>query len=388
MKPILTCMTLFVMAFTGKAASNDSLTISGKLKGLGNGKVIMTIVNSTFRLEAEGKSDVFTLRVPNQSEPMIARLTTSETKGLVKGEAGNQFSNPAPQLLFVLYKSDLVVSGAAENVVWAMVNGDKENDEYEKYKKQDRPTDKSSWEMYKQMIKLDSEKDSVRYQKLLTKLKENSKTQRRIQEDFMLKNPASFTSLVLLERLKHTYSLEKLEEHYNKLDDDYKQTAIAQKLQKVIVYTSPLKTGNPAIPFVKRDKEGHEISLDAYKGRYVLLDFWGSWCGPCRASHPHLKELYSKYKDKGLEVIAIANEKAKTYEIQRKNWLEAIEKDGTPWIHILNNEEVEKQDLIKDYRLTAYPTKMLLDKEGKILLRVVGGEPSDLDKTLETIFGY
>ncbi len=77
------------------------------------------------------------------------------------------------------------------------------------------------------------------------------------------------------------------------------------------------------------------------KGKYVLIDFWGSWCHPCRASHPHLKELYAKYKDKGFEIIGVAQETAKTPEEQRQSWTGAIAKDSLTWPQIMNNENSE-----------------------------------------------
>ncbi|WP_158085166.1 TlpA family protein disulfide reductase [Niastella vici] len=114
------------------------------------------------------------------------------------------------------------------------------------------------------------------------------------------------------------------------------------------------------------------VDLNALKGRYVLLDFWGSWCRPCRASHPHLKELYAKYKDKGFEIVGIASEHAKTKEDCIAAWKNAIAQDGITWLQVLNNENAVKFDAVKEYSVTAFPTKILLDKDGNIIGRFVG----------------
>ena len=174
---------------------------------------------------------------------------------------------------------------------------------------------------------------------------------------------------------------------YNNFREDYKYTSLAKGIEKRIEFLSPTAVGKPAIQFIKKDKDGNTISLEDYKGKLVLLDFWGSWCSPCRASHPHLKELYKEYKDKDFEIIAIANEVVKSPEEQRTKWLEAIEKDGIPWVHVLNNDGQEIQDLVKDYRITGFPTKILLDKDGKILLRVTASATDDIDKMLEKKLG-
>ena len=126
----------------------------------------------------------------------------------------------------------------------------------------------------------------------------------------------------------------------------------------------------------KKDINGKQLNLEALKGKYVLLDFWGSWCAPCRASHPHLKELYSKYKDKGFEIVGIAQEHASDLKIARGLWTEAITKDGLPWIQVLDNENGAKFDAVKEFAIAAFPTKILLDKEGNVIGRYVGNGPA------------
>ncbi|WAC42663.1 TlpA family protein disulfide reductase [Pedobacter sp. SL55] len=116
--------------------------------------------------------------------------------------------------------------------------------------------------------------------------------------------------------------------------------------------------------------------------------FWGSWCGPCRASHPHLKELYSKYKADGFEIIAIAQETAKNLDDARAAWLKAIEEDQINWVHILNRDGVEQQNILKDYGVNSFPTKILVDKDGKIILRISASATDDIDKALEKIYGH
>lgn len=121
----------------------------------------------------------------------------------------------------------------------------------------------------------------------------------------------------------------------------------------------------------KKDDKGKPVNFEALKGKYILLDFWGSWCGPCRASHPHLKELYEKYKAKGFEIIGIAQEHS-DQPADRLLWTEAIAKDGLTWIQVLNNENRAQFDAVSQYGVTAFPTKILLDREGKIIGRYIG----------------
>ncbi len=113
--------------------------------------------------------------------------------------------------------------------------------------------------------------------------------------------------------------------------------------------------GKQAIAFNKRDRYGNPVNLQALKGKYVLLDFWGSWCGPCRKGNPHLKALYEKYHDKGLEIIGIANERSATLNEARAQWIEAIQEDKLPWTQVLNDEGADQFDIVAVYGITSYP---------------------------------
>jgi thiol-disulfide isomerase/thioredoxin len=128
------------------------------------------------------------------------------------------------------------------------------------------------------------------------------------------------------------------------------------------------EAGKVAEDFVKKDRDGHLIKLSDYKGKYVLLDFWGSWCGACRASHPHLKELYAQYKDKGLVILGISEERTSN----RAAWLKAIKQDALPWAQIMNDEGKSQSDVVTLYGVKAFPTKVLIGPDGKIILRSVG----------------
>jgi thiol-disulfide isomerase/thioredoxin len=139
------------------------------------------------------------------------------------------------------------------------------------------------------------------------------------------------------------------------------------------------------IPFKGEMPDGNVFDVESLKGKIFLIDFWGSWCGWCRKGHPHLKELYAKYKDKGFEIIGIGHEIGGARAEQWKKFNDAITKDGVTWPQVLNDPS--KHDLVKAYMVQAYPTKVLVDRDGKVLLRVTDDHERMIDARLEALLG-
>jgi thiol-disulfide isomerase/thioredoxin len=141
------------------------------------------------------------------------------------------------------------------------------------------------------------------------------------------------------------------------------------------------------------DVEGNNIKLADYRGKYVLLDFWASWCVPCRKGNPHLKELYAQYKDKGFEVIGVSDDDSKP-----DAWKTAVAKDALPWRHVLRGMKMTRdgdklnidrsKDISAGYNVSSLPTQILIGPDGTIIGRYGEGadEHSALDEKLQTIF--
>src|SRR5699024_8733956 len=102
---------------------------------------------------------------------------------------------------------------------------------------------------------------------------------------------------------------------------------------------------------------------------------------------PHLKDLYAKYKDEGFEILGVALEQREDLEANKKSWTEAIEKYDLPWLQVLNNDGEENYNVVEAYGVSAFPTQVRIDKEGKINFRNVGGGQETLNQKLEEIFG-
>jgi thiol-disulfide isomerase/thioredoxin len=203
------------------------------------------------------------------------------------------------------------------------------------------------------------------------------------KKNFVQANPSSYVSLFILQELVNSIPFYEFEKYFMSLNSNLQYTQLGQRIMKSIENSKKTGINQLAPDFEKKDKDGKIVKLNDYKGKYVLIDFWGSWCGPCRVSHPHLVELYKEYSSKGLQFIGIAHENTDG----KKDWLDALDKDGLVWTQILNNEGIDKNDVISLYNITAFPTKILINPDGKIEGRYTGTELNNLDTKLTEIFG-
>lgn len=133
----------------------------------------------------------------------------------------------------------------------------------------------------------------------------------------------------------------------------------------------------PAIDFTQNDINGNPISLETFKGKYILLDFWASWCEPCRRENPNLVEVYKKYHEKGFEIVGISLDEDK------EAWANAIKKDNLTWPQ-LSDLKGEANEVAKLYNVTALPYNYLIDAKGMLVARLLKKER--LQNKLKEIF--
>jgi len=138
----------------------------------------------------------------------------------------------------------------------------------------------------------------------------------------------------------------------------------------------------PAADFTLKTPAGEDLRLSSLRGQYVLVDFWASWCMPCRASIPHLKEVYDSYHKDGLEIVSVS------IDDKTVAWKRAIEQEQMPWKQALDTYTGDNNfaDVTGSYGIGAIPYTLLLDKEGKVI--GINPEPHALDKQLKKLFGH
>lgn len=180
-------------------------------------------------------------------------------------------------------------------------------------------------------------------------------------DSLVTKNPSSNVAAYFFYRhFLYRLPLNKIKEIRGKLAPELAASPYVQSLDEIIKTLEKVQIGSVAPDFSLPDSTGLSISLSSFKGKYVLIDFWASWCGPCRRENPNVVKAFNEFKDKNFTVLGISLDKNKTA------WLKAIQHDGLTWTH-LSDLKYWDSAAAKLYGIRAIPSNVLIDPQGIII---------------------
>jgi len=243
------------------------------------------------------------------------------------------------------------------------VKGSKTQDESDAYAKSLKDLTDQEESLYGKYGKVSKEEQAA----LEAKLNDLAMQKRARANAYITTHPASdfSTSLVADRAMMGEYN--DVNDIYQKLDASAQQSAQGQRIAIRLTVLKKSALGEKILDFTQNDTIGKPVQFASFKGKYVLVDFWASWCGPCRGENPNVLKVYNEYKDKNFTVVGIS------LDDKADRWEKAIKEDNMPWTQ-LSDLKGWKNELAQYYGIQAIPSNLLVDPEGKIVAKDLRGE--------------
>ena len=268
----------------------------------------------------------------------------------------------------------------------ATVKGGKAQDDVNAYDAQLNPVMEEMNALEGQMKKAKTDKQRNALKAKMEVLREKYAN---ISKQFYTSRGDSYLSPQLLMMDMGNMKYEEIKKIYNAFSERVRLYGDNKEIEDELEALAKIQPGATAPDFTANDINGRPFTFSSLKGKVVILDFWASWCVPCRKSNPHMKALYEKYHDKGLEMVYVSDD-----DRNEKAWKAAVEKDGLTgdgFHHVLRGLKQtatgfdKTNDISQKYAIHYLPTKYLIDREGNIVCKINEGEDQLLDQKLEEL---
>jgi len=357
-------LILAALAPMAVAAQTPDFTITGKIGNLNKPAKIYL----DYTAEGSGRTDSVELVdgnfkfSGNISGIASSRITLSR-EGIKDKEIYG--SKGVGDVIYVYFGKENISITSEDSLYNAKWTGSKVYDEMKAFDQQVGPTVMTVHHNANATINRatpEQQKDTMYFKVLDKQVQAFRKSRGERIIEFAKANPKSYFALQALAESVSGYSLksEVAMPIFNKLSEELRLSYGGQGLYKLLNAHTVTAVGSVAPNFTLKDVNGKSVSLSDYKGKLVLLEFWASWCSPCRAESPNLLKQYAAFKDKGFEILGVS------VDSDKAKWLDAIKKDGLTWTQVSDLKGWDN-DARKVYGISGVPANFLISPDGKIV---------------------
>jgi len=275
-----------------------------------------------------------------------------------------------------------MVFDVVDSIKTAKVSGSVVQDQYSDYQRIVGAAEEKADRLRSAFKKLSPEQrqDNSVMEKLTKDENDARKNVEVVMNDFVKNNPDSHFSLDAITKIAGSYfDGAKVAPLYKQLTSRLRNTKEGKLVGTNIEASFATEPGKMAPDFTQKDPDGKAVRLSEFKGKYILLDFWASWCGPCRAENPKVLKAYKAFKDKNFTVLGVSIDR----EEMRAAWLKAVKDDALPWTQLIDPDHTDPKSASNKYAVHAIPSNFLIDPSGKIIAKNLRGD--QLEKKLAEV---